>query len=158
MNARRLTLLVLATALGVLTLALGAGPALAIGPPVIEGESFSNVGSTEASVSAQINPEGVTTTYHVAYVTGAQFQAHGYAEATDSPVPDAELPAGGGSTGVRVALSGLLPGMSYHFRFVAANAQGLSEGADEAFTSLTPGILGLPDERGYEMVTPPINQ
>ena len=48
-------------------LLLGSSAALAAGPPVIEGESFSGVGSSNATLSAEIDPNGSSTSYHWEY-------------------------------------------------------------------------------------------
>jgi hypothetical protein len=117
--------------------------------PVISEQSVSHVGSTTATVSAQIGPGGEATTYQVEYGTST-----GYGAAT----PPASLPASSGPVGVQVQLAALEPGVEYHFRFVARNALGAAPPAgDVAFTttqSLGPSELVLPDNRAYEMVSP----
>jgi hypothetical protein len=62
-------------------------------------------------------------------------------------------------------LTGLSPNTTYHFRLVAENASGTTEGDDEEFTTAATepacanaGALGtdtLPNCRAYEMVSPP---
>jgi len=48
---------------------------------------------------------------------------------------------------------------AYEFRVLVSNAESeTTAGALETFTTLMPGLLGLPDGRGYEMVTPPDNE
>jgi hypothetical protein len=62
-------------------------------------------------------------------------------------------------------LVGLAPSTTYHFRLLAENPSGLTEGPDEEFTTAAPdpacsnqgmpGTDALPDCRAYEMVSPP---
>jgi sugar lactone lactonase YvrE len=119
--------------------------------PAIGGESFSNVGSTTATVSAQINPGGSPTTYHVDYGTSVA-----YGSSTQ------ETSVGGGleAASVQVQLSGLQPDTVYHARVVATNVIGTAQGSDLAFTTaaaVTASASTLPDNRVYEMVSPIAN-
>ena len=59
------------------------------------------------------------------------------------------------------AIGGLLEGILqpdtiYHFRLVATNEDGTTHGADVTFSTFS-GFTGLPDGRGYEMVSPLAN-
>jgi hypothetical protein len=121
-----------------------------VGAPNVEAESFSNVGSSSATLHAQVNAGGSLASYHFEYGPTA-----GYG----SDTPLASL--GSGSTGVSVLaqLGELQPDTVYHFRVVATNAGNeTTRGADATFTTLPVGVLGLPDNRGYEMVSPMANQ
>jgi hypothetical protein len=118
--------------------------------PTIGGESSSGVGSTEATVSAQIEAGGTPSTYYVEYGTSAPYAR----SATVS------LAAGSTSVEVQKTLSGLQPGVEYHFRFVAANVLGSERGADATFvTSFASSVSSsaLPDGRVYELVFSPTN-
>jgi sugar lactone lactonase YvrE len=139
-------------------------------PPTI-GETFArSVGTTSATVGAEINPEfWDDTTYHVEY---------GTVDCAVGPCQKALLP------GVRLTtettrgflpavatLQGLQPGTTYHFRFVVeSSGGGPAFGPGATFTTfpLAPapdtgcsnrsfrtgfGAL-LPDCRAYEMVSP----
>lgn len=118
-------------------------------PPLLTGESSSNVGSAGATVGAQLNAGGLRSTYHVDY---------GTTPAYGSSTPEASFDAPqSGAVGVLAQLSGLQPGTLYHFRFVATNALGTALGEDMTLTtaqSLGNAALTLPDERVYEMVSP----
>ncbi len=140
-------MVVLCAALGCQLLC--SAPALAVGAPEVERESFSDVGSSSARVSAQIDLEGVAGTYYFEY---GPTVAYG----SSTPV----MSAGGaeGAVSVPAQLEGLTPGTTYHFRVVVVGEDGTTRGADDTFTTLPTGILGLPDGRVYEMVTPPENQ
>jgi hypothetical protein len=132
----------------------GAGEAV-VGPPetfatparapTITGEAVSDVGSVSARLSAQITPEGSSTTYHFEYGTSATY---------GSATPSASV--GSGTEGVNVIgeLGELQPDTVYHFRVVATNAKGETDGPDATFTTFPVAPVGLPDGRGFEMVTP----
>jgi hypothetical protein len=114
------------------------------GKPGVSGESFSNVGSTGATVSAQVETGGLETTYTVQYGTTNAFGSEISAE---------KLAAG--TSSVTAQLSGLQPNTEYHFRVVLANTEGSEAGlGSTTFRTLPTGIQGLPDGRVYEMVTP----
>jgi len=133
------------------------------GPPLVSAESFSNVASTEATLSVGINPNYASTTYHVEYGTDASYgQSTPESEAIGSDHVDHT---------VVVHLSGLAPGVTYHFRFVATNVVETVNGADTTFTTYTTptppsskcpneqrreeqSSTYLPDCRAYEMVSP----
>src|SRR5205085_396899 len=53
-------------------------------------------------------------------------------------------------------ISGLQPGTTYHYRVVAENAEGTTEGPDKTFTTPRSGLgFSLADRRAWEMVSPP---
>ena len=82
------------------------------GPPIVSGESFSEVGLTGVTVQAIVNGEGYATTYHFEY---GPTEAYGFKTAKES------LSAVNGQ--VSATLSGLVPGTVYHFRLVASDEQ-----------------------------------
>jgi hypothetical protein len=111
--------------------------------PIVEEESFSNVGSASATLNARINPEGTPSTYYFEYGTSA---AYGSRTAVSS--------LGFSVGGVQATLGGLTPDTVYHFRVVTTNSSDqTSYGSDVSFSTFPVGILSLPDERGYEIVT-----
>jgi hypothetical protein len=127
----------------------------------IEAERARSVGLTEATLGATINPNGSATTYRLEYGTTASYgtsteEASIGAEELDQPV---------GNT-----LEGLAPATTYHWRIVATNSVGVSEGPDRTFTTYASpaapetgcpnqvfrtGVgANLPDCRAYEQATP----
>jgi Fibronectin type III domain len=125
-------------------------PALAVAAPLeVLSESFSDVGSTSATVSAKIVPGGQPTSFRVEY---------GPMVAYGSSTSSANVGGGTEAVGVTAQLDGLQAGVPYHFRVVATNGSGVVDGEDVTFSTLPTGLLGLPDNRGYEMVTPPDNE
>jgi hypothetical protein len=145
MGIRRLVLLsslALCVVLG--TFGLVTGAALAASP-TISGVSFSSVGVSEVTLSATINPEGSSTAYKFEYGTTT-----GYGSST----PTVMLGSGTEGIGVQEQLEGLQPDTTYHFRLVAGNESGSSASSDGTFTTFGQAFLGLPDDRGYEKVSP----
>jgi hypothetical protein len=124
---------------------------LTLGPSLIS-ESVSNITATSATLETELNPRALPTTYRFEYDTTpyAEGEApHG----TATPIGS----AGSGTTNVaRTAqIQGLAPLTTYHYRVVAENSLGTSEGEDRTFTTQGPGSALLPDDRAWEMVTPP---
>ncbi len=116
-------------------------------PALIENLAITDVTSAGAIVHAQINPLGSDTTYHIEYGTNTAYGAN-------VPTPDADVGSGTSAQPITQKLSGLSANVTYHVRVVAQNALGTVHGADHTFRYDTSGE-GLPDNRVYEMVTPP---
>jgi hypothetical protein len=130
-------------------LLLGSVPALAAGPPTIEAETFSHVGSGSAMLATQIDPQGSATVYYYEY---GPTSAYGSVTATVG------IGAGESALPASAQLNDLAVATEYHFRVVARNADGeTSRGNDTTFRTLPAGILGLPDGRVFERVTPAEN-
>jgi NHL repeat len=120
-------------------------------PPSIDGVAAVNLTPTDADLTAQVNPNGLDTTYHFEYGTG-DCSANPCASV---PVPDADIGAGTTDVSVSQHISGLSPNITYHFRIIATNPSGtVGAAVDHTFIYDTTG-RGLPDGRAYEMVTPP---
>ena len=125
-------------------------------PPVsVDSESVTTITATSATLHAQINPNGLTTHYQFQYVTDADFQSSGYADATTVPHTPVDVGNGTSDQPATVDLTGLTPSTKYHFRVVGSNAAGSISGADRTFTTLgSIPAAGLPDNRAYELVSP----
>jgi hypothetical protein len=66
-----------------------------------------------------------------------------------------------GPAAIQAQLTGLAPDSAYHYRIIATNQTGTERTADATFTTPSAIVLAnleLPDNRAYEMVTPPNNQ
>jgi hypothetical protein len=128
--------------------------------PVIKDVGVTNVVLTDAIVRATVNPGGSPTTIRVEYGTDTS-----YGQSTT------EIGVGSGSTDhiVNVALEGLEPATTYHWRLVATNADGTVSSLDRAFMTHATALPdtscpnqafrygaggNLPDCRAYEMVSP----
>jgi hypothetical protein len=146
-----------------------AGTVVVFGPapastPRVEGESFSAVTSISARLEAQINPrseeapgEGQTT-FRFDYgacpsVDPASCKGAPYGHST----PPGGLPPDFNTHPVSAAVTGLSPHTTYHFRVLASNKHGEAvPGEEQTFTTEAGGGEGvLPDNRGWEMVSPP---
>jgi hypothetical protein len=142
------------------------GPA-SPGVPKIEGESFAAVGSDRASLGAEINPsseekpEEGQTEYHFQYgpckeLDPKSCETSGYEKET----PVGELSPDFAVHPVSAEVLGLQPNTTYHFRAIAKNKHGEgAPGKEQSFTTEGPGgEVALPDDRGYELVSPPDKQ
>jgi hypothetical protein len=144
------------------------------GIPLILQQQPGSVTDTEAELIAYINPNGLTSTYHLEYGIDASYGQSTpetflagslnptcptiYPETGCTPIPTAsEL------------LAGLKPDTTYHWRAVATNGHGTSRGPDRIFTTYPTFVpetncpnqplrsgasAALPDCRAYEMVSP----
>ncbi|MGN6189912.1 MAG: fibronectin type III domain-containing protein [Conexibacter sp.] len=125
------------------------------------GGGTATVGSTSATLKATVNPQGAATTYHFEYGTTTAYGA-------SAPVPDASAGSGSSDKNVSVDVDNLQPGTTYHFRVVATNAAGTTEGGDHTFTTRgavladtcpnaqlrqQQGSSHLPDCRAWELVS-----
>lgn len=129
-------------------------------PPEIEAW-VSGVTGSEATLTLRVVPRYYATAVHVDYGAGASYgqSSPQYAAGSDNTAHD-----------VTISLGGLTPGVTYHWRAVAASANGKqSETADSTFTTYLPlpargdcanqsfrsgAAAPLPDCRAYEMVSP----
>jgi hypothetical protein len=90
------------------------------------------ISGTSARLSGTVNPDGQATTW--------VFQ---YGVATSYGATTATVSAGSGSQPVNVSatIAGLAAATIYHFRLVAKNATGTSNGSDESFGSSPPPLV-----------------
>jgi hypothetical protein len=97
--------------------------------PVVAGEPASFLATRAATLLAKVNPEHSATKFHFEYGTDGTY-------GQDTP----EESAGSGLTSdfVSQRVEGLTPGMTYEFRAVATNEEGMTErGRAEIFTTGT---------------------
>jgi len=134
-------------------LAIAAFALLALAPlasaaaPVVLPGVASGLSDSGASLNARLDPQGEVTTYHFEY---------GLEDCESDPcttLPGAKT-GGSGPRLVTRTLDGLQPSTTYHFRLIATNGTGTTEGPDRSFVTFAPGAK-LPDNRVYEMVSPP---
>jgi hypothetical protein len=131
------------------------------GPPIQTLEAWSeDVVFNEATLKAEVNPEGLPTTYHFEWGTTTAY---------GSSSPESSVGSDRSNHEVTRFLQGLAPGTTYHYRVLATNSNGVNEGSDHTFTTYEPfppqtncanqafriGVsANLPDCRAYEMVSP----
>jgi len=139
--------------------------------PAVSDQSAAQITTSSATLEGEINPNAAATTYAFEYVSQEEFLQSGYAAASRVPVPPGQLEAGGFPVRVSEPVAGLLPGTAYHFRLVATNhcdplapekacvtsgeGQPGEVGEDATFSTYPSSPVSLPDNRGYELVTPP---
>jgi WD40-like Beta Propeller Repeat len=122
------------------------------GPPTIRSTSVADVSASSATLWARINPNSFETSYHFEY--GLQDCA--ISVCASVPFDPAEIGAGRESLAVSQVIAGLAPETTYHFRVVAENSEGSTEGLDRTFTTQRAGLgFDLADDRAWEMVSPP---
>jgi hypothetical protein len=140
-----------------LVLAVAPATAAAAEPPHVGATWSTGVSASAATVSAEVNPEGSTTTYRFEYIpAGPDYAAHGFEHAAKQP---SGAPAGlGEGTSDVLATQHLVPlsaATTYHYRVSATNSAGTTPGPDKTFTTQEAGAtFALPDARGWEMVSP----
>jgi hypothetical protein len=117
---RALTALVAALALSALT----ATSALASGPPIVETKPATSVKGTSANLTGVVNPNGASTKYYFEYGTTT---AYGLKTAEATTIATKE---------VSKTVKELSAGTIYHFRIVASNSFGTTNGLDETFTTV----------------------
>src|SRR5262249_46328704 len=123
------------------TLVVSSGPAGSVsggdktfqttGPPIVMAEPATSITENSATLNAAVAPAGFETTCVFQYVDDAAFQATGYTTATSVPcVPASVGSVGGAFVQVTADVSGLASSTVYHFRAVATNSAGTTDGAD----------------------------
>ncbi|MFY9822264.1 MAG: hypothetical protein WAM82_12855, partial [Thermoanaerobaculia bacterium] len=140
----------------------------AAGPPQIKASWVTEVTATSATLRAEINPNGLSTTYRFEYITEAAYQANleatppreGFFGASQvPPPPSAGSGMGSGTTFQKVAqhVSSLVKSTAYSYRPVATNSDpaGPVFGPTHTLTTESFGAqFVLPDNRAWEMVSP----
>jgi hypothetical protein len=129
--------------------------------PLVKAWAAGPVASTAADINAQVDPRGSATVYWF------EWGSENCETGSCASIPaEHDASAGAGQIYVYVLrhLSGLAPETTYHFRIVAENDSGTTEGPDQTFTTAAPdpactnqgmpGTDSLPDCRAYEMVSP----
>lgn len=113
-----------------------------VAPTATTGEATEIDGSS-ATLVGYVNPNGTATTFYFEY---------GSTEAYGSKIPLTPAPAGAGQGALQLTrtISGLQAGATYHFRIVAENSGGVTQGADRTFVAEGPA----PENRFFEQVTP----
>ncbi|HYI80751.1 MAG TPA: hypothetical protein VEW67_07820 [Thermoleophilaceae bacterium] len=112
-------------------------------PPLVADTNVFEVSDTAAGLQAKIDPGNLATGYHFEW---------GETDSYGRRTPSVDATISGGVQTVQRSISGLAPNTIYHFRVVASNAAGPTEGPDRVFSTLN--AAGLPNDRGYELVSP----
>jgi hypothetical protein len=141
-------------------------PPLEIGPT-----SVSGVGTETATLNATVNPLGIPTTGYFEYVEEATYlkdvaetgPGHGFDHATKTPDTEAgeepiDFGAGESFKAGAAQVSGLKAGTRYRYRIVATDPYFPAGfvGPTKAFRTYLAGGSALPDNRGWELVSPAV--
>jgi WD40-like Beta Propeller Repeat len=121
------------------------------GAPTIDSVSYQDIEPNATELKAQIDPHGEEVEeYFFEYGTEP---CTGKCPRTGSK----KIPAGFGDVAVSERVGPLTPGTRYFFTVVAKNKHGLvfSESALNTFTTLPLALESLPDNRQWELVSPP---
>jgi hypothetical protein len=110
-------------------------------PPAVATKPASDVGTSGATLNGTVNPKGIETTYQFEYGTTT-----GYG--SKAPASPKTVGSGTGSVEVSEGIEGLAPETTYHFRLVASNAKGTTNGLDQTFTTPSWEILSTPNPSG----------
>ena len=122
----------------VLLLVLALAPRVFAQAPSAVTGAASSISFSGATLNGTVNANGASTT--VIFEYGLDVGYGSTAVASESPV------TGSTATAVSAVLGELLPNVTYHYRVVAANANGTTNGADMTFTTLpaAPSVLTSP--------------
>ncbi len=112
---------------GALSLALAATAQAA--SPTVTTQSASSISQHAATLHADVNPHGAATTYSFQYGTSTAYGA---------TTPGRNAGDGASARGVTFRVGGLAPGVRYHYRVIASNADGTSQGADRTLVTRLP--------------------
>lgn len=98
------------------------GPSVRLGPPSIHRETATDISGVAAGIEAQVNPSGFDTAYEVEYGTSEAYGSH------TAPL---DLGSATEAQPASIALHGLSPETTYHYRVLATNSQGAVESSED---------------------------
>ena len=98
-----------------------------MGPVEAVTGSGTRVQETEATLNGTVNPRGYNARYYFQY---------GETTSYGSTTPELDAGAGASPESVHMIISGLTPGVTYHFRVVAASGGVTSYGTNSMLTTL----------------------
>jgi hypothetical protein len=110
--------------------AVSAAPALASGKPLVETKAATSITANEAKLEGTVNPNGAETTYYFEYGTTTSY---------GSKTTEVTVPSGTANVEVNAVIAGLTVNTKYHFRLVATNSFGTTDGADETLSTSATG-------------------
>jgi DNA-binding beta-propeller fold protein YncE len=127
------------------------------GPPKIDSVSTSEVTSTTATLSAEIDPTGIETEYKFEYSTSTPVDCSSASSSPcEAPMPAGHLVGVFEDQSAVAEIANLEPGTEYHIRVIATQEGGTQVSSQETTftTSAASGEGLLPDGRHWEIVSP----
>ena len=117
---------------------------------------MTTVSASSANLRAEINPRELPTSYRFEYTTEADFLANEFDNALRVPAgPEAQIASGDSPVAVVQHPNGLELDTAYRFRVVATNSEDEVVGPTRSLrTDESTPVFSLPDNRGWEMVSP----
>jgi hypothetical protein len=113
--------------------------------PLAEGAGASAVTTTGATLNGVVNPNGVETKYSFQY---------GTTETYGKETAAVSVGAGTANLNESKAITGLTAKTTYHFRIVATNANGTTDGPDQTFYSeVGPEFKPVPTKKKFKGTT-----
>jgi hypothetical protein len=107
--------------------------------PTVTTGSATGVAESEATLHGTVSPEGAQAKYHFEY---------GTTESYGSKTAEASAGSGMSSVEVSSAVTGLASNTKYHYRLVATNSSGTTDGAGQVFTTAHWSLQEPPDPTG----------
>ena len=111
-----------------------------IQPPSVTTGSASNISSNSATINGTVKPNSANTTYYFEWGTTTAY-------GTRNPLIPASAGHGTSDVAVSANLTGLTPNTLYHYRLVAENSEGTTNGSDGTFT--TPCVFTVSPTTAY---------
>ncbi|HLY50407.1 MAG TPA: fibronectin type III domain-containing protein [Solirubrobacteraceae bacterium] len=130
-KSRRFALVAALAAIVILPATLAQGAASA---PSVSTLPATDVRDSTATLNATVDPQGQKTTYYFQYGTTTSYGVQ---------TPTFTIGAGSGNVAVHAFIAGLQSGTTYHYRIVAQNATGTSDGADATLTTTSSHVAFL---------------
>jgi hypothetical protein len=140
-----------------------AAPASAAAAPTIADVWVSTVSAGAADLHALVDPEGQASGARFEYLTAAAYEANlaaipprdGFSGATTSPLNPSPLGSGTDPVAFLRRLGGLKASTAYRWRLTATNSSGPAQSPARTFTTTENApVFSLPDDRGWELVSP----
>ena len=100
--------------------------------PGVTTDPPATIGASTATLVGRIVPQGVGASYRFEYGTSAAY-------GSSAPAPEGAVSGSNEAEDVTFGLTGLQPGVTYHYRLVAVNTGGETPGEDRTFTTNTSG-------------------
>jgi hypothetical protein len=101
-----------------------------VGAPVVVTGSASSITKTGATLNGMVNPEDAETKYYFEY---------GETISYGKKTAEADIGSGGSNVEVNKTVTSLEPETTYHYRIVATNSIGTTDGIDQTFTTTARG-------------------